>query len=343
MKILQNDAKKGIMKLMPQSNDDLWLLSQVINPGAFVSSKTTRKVKLSETKVEKKTYYVTIKAEKAAFENEILRVSGIVESEHDDIPKGSSHSLSVSINDDVKIEQGWLRYQIDKISEATKEQAKVLLVVMDREDVYFAKLVNEGYKLLSNFEGNVQKKVEGMAVEGKGNFYSDIAKKLKEYDGREKIDSIVVASPAFFKEDFMNQLNDDILKRKIILATVSSVGENAFNELLKRDEVKQALQNQRFKIEMEEVENLFSEIGKDGKCTYGYDHIIEKANEGNILKLLVSTHLIQQYKENEDFLKLEDLFKLVDSIKGEIVIISSSNEAGKKLDGIAGIGALLRY
>ena len=35
--------------------------------------------------------------------------------------------------------------------------------------------------------------------------------------------------------------------------------------------------------------------------------------------------------------------KIVDSTKGEILIISSENEAGKKLDGLGGIAAILRF
>lgn len=327
--------------MVPQHQDDVWLLSQIISSGAFISGKTTRKIKISETKVEKKTYYLKIKVEKVNYEHDTLRISGVVASENDDIPKGSAHSLSVGINDDIKIEQEWLQYQIDKIEDATKLKSKVMLVVLDREDVYFAQLTQEGYKILSNFEGDVEKKVEGRSY--KGNFYGDIAKKLKEYDDRINIDTIVVASPAFFKEDFMKQLNDDVLKKKILLATCSSVSENAFNELLKREEVKQALQNQRVKEELDLVDGLFVEIAKDGKSTYGFNHVKEQAEGGAVEVLLVSTNIIDQYRENENFGELEALMKLVEQVKGKVIIVTSTNEAGKKLDGIAGVAAILRY
>ena len=35
--------------------------------------------------------------------------------------------------------------------------------------------------------------------------------------------------------------------------------------------------------------------------------------------------------------------KTVDSTKGDIIIISSDHEAGKKLDGLGGIAAILRF
>jgi protein pelota len=341
MRILLKEIRNGIVKVLPQNQDDLWLLSQIIFPEALVSAKTTRKIKLSETKVEKKVYYLTIKAEKVTYENEILRISGLVVSENDDIPKGSAHSFSININDDLKIEQRWLSYQLKKIDDSTKEKANILLVILDRESVFFAKLTQQGYKLLSQFEGDVQRKVEGLSA--KGDFYSDVSVKLKEYQQRLSLDRIVVASPAFFKDDFIKQLKDDDLKKKIILATCSSVDENAFNELIKRDEVKQALINERVRDEMTLIERLFVEISKNGKCTYGFDHVKEIANAGAIEIMLVTTEFIMQYREQNKSKELDDLMNLVEQINGKVVVITSSNDAGKKLDGIAGIAGLLRY
>lgn len=344
MKLLQKDIKHGIIKAVPQSQDDLWLLGQIIMPGALVSGITTRKVKISDKKVDKKTYFLQLNVEKISYENDLLRVSGKVMSEVEDIPKGSSHTISLGINDDVKIEQKWLAYQIEKIENATKAKAKILIVVLDREDVYFAQLMQEGYKLLSNFEGDVEKKVDGASSKGGTNaFYQDVAGKIKEYDERMALDRIIIASPAFFKDDFMKQLKDGDLRKKIILATCSSVSENAFSELLKREEVKQALQNERIKEEVEIMDKFFLELAKEGKCTYGPKEVKASADNGAISSLLVSTAYINKFRENEKFSEIEDLITAVENSKGKAVIISSSNEAGKRLDGIGGIAALLRY
>ena len=341
MKITLKDTKKGIMRVVPQNQDDLWLLSQIISSGALISAKTTRKIMISETIVEKKTYFLSIQIEKIIYENDVLRVSGSVMSENDDIPKGSAHSISIEINDTVKIEQKWLSFQLDKLEDATKDKANILLVVLDREDVYFAQLTQENYRVLSNFEGEVERKMEGASH--KGNFYAEVTEKMKEYNKRLCLDKIVVASPAFFKDDFMKQLNDDGLKKKIILATCSSVSENAFAELIKREEVKQALQDERVREELELVDQLFVEISKDGKCAYGLNVVKEKVESGAAETLLISTDAINDYREKEKFNVLEKMMVMVEQMNGKIVIITSTNEAGKKLDGITGIGAILRY
>lgn len=342
MIIEKKDLKHNVIRLKPQNQDDLWLLGQVILKGSLVTGKTTRKIKISETKVEKKTYVLQIELEITKYENELLRLTGKVMSEIEDIPKGSSQSISVSENDTITIEQNWLNYQVDKIEDLTKDKVKILLVVMDREEVYFAKMVANGYEVLSEFKGDVSRKTENGLVSG-GDFYSEVTSKIEEYIERLKVDRIVLASPAFFKEDFMNQWKNDDLKKKVVLATVSSVSKNAFVELLKREEVKSVFSQERFEQELSFVEKLFSEIGKDGKCTYGFNSVVEKSQEGAIETLLVSTKVIDEYREKEEFSKIEDLFKLVEQIKGKVIIVDSNNDAGKRLDGIAGIGAILRY
>ena len=54
MKILKSDLKHGKVVVGVQSLDDLWHLSQIIDKGDLVSSKTTRKIKATEKETEKK-------------------------------------------------------------------------------------------------------------------------------------------------------------------------------------------------------------------------------------------------------------------------------------------------
>jgi protein pelota len=341
MRIKIKDIRKGTLVLVPLNQDDLWLLSQVILKGALVSGHTTRKIKISETKVDKKTYYLQIITEKVEYVNESLRVSGKSNTEVDDIPKGSYHTISFAVHDEIKIEQEWMKYQLDKIDESAKEKSNILLAVFDRQEVFFAQLTQEGYKLLSSFEGDVERKVSG--VKAKGEFYKDILAKIREYDERLKLNHIIIATPAFFKDDFMKQVNDEILKKKMILSTCSIASENAFSEVVKRDEVKKALANERIKKESEAVDELFTEISKDAKFAYGLESVKERADAGAVEKLLLSTNLINVFREKENFEELEKIMKAVEKSNGEVVIITSTNEAGKRLDGISGIGALLKY
>lgn len=44
MRIVYQDNKRGIIEVVPETLDDLWHLSHIIEPGDLVSSKTTRRI-----------------------------------------------------------------------------------------------------------------------------------------------------------------------------------------------------------------------------------------------------------------------------------------------------------
>ena len=252
MKLVHSDFKKGEAKVKIENLDDLWYLNQIIDSKDLVKGKTLRKIKVGlegQRKQDsvKKPVFLLIEVEKMEFSktSNILRISGTVKEGPEDIPLGSYHTFSIEENSIITIiKQNWLRFQIDKLKEASRESgAKILICVHDREEAYFAMMKKYGYQLLSEIKGNVQKKDDEQKVES--TFYKDVARQLEEYNKRYELSKIIVASPAFWKEDLMKEVSNEELKRKIILATCSSVGENAINEVLKRPETEEALKQDR--------------------------------------------------------------------------------------------------
>lgn len=348
MKSVHQNLRKGEIKLRPENQDDLWYLSAIIDPGDLVKAKTIRKIKLGEgketnIKIIKKPVTLIIQVEKTELNPEALRISGIITQGTEDIPHGSHHTMTIGPNDELLIiKQKWLKYQLDKIKEACSERAaNILITVLDREEAIIALTRRSGFEVLTKLKGEVQKK-EAQASHKEG-FYNEIIKKLQDYIERYKINNIIIASPAFFKEDLLKQVKDDSLKKKIVLATCSSVSQNAINEVLKRPEVKQVLSQQRESKELKLIEQLLEEISRQEKAAYGFKETRQAAEAGAIQTLLVTDNLILKMREQGNFEALDSMMKLVDSTKGEIHIINSKNEAGKRLEGLGGIAAILRY
>jgi len=351
MKIVFKDLKKGEVKLLTNSLDDLWFLSNIIDEGDIVSGKTTRKIRLGEddrnTKIIKKTVTLAINVEKIEFHkySNSLRVSGKITSAPEDIPKGSYHTFDVDDNTTIKIKKStWLNYQIQRLKEATEEKmSNILICALDRDQATFALLTSSGYKILTEIQGEVQKK----EIENKKtfDFYSEISKTLKDYAERYNIQNIILASPAFWKEDLMKVIKkkDPSIAKLVTLATCNTLGNNAIEEILKRDEVKTVLRKDRSAKESVLVEDLFKEISLDKKYSYGFESVKAASEAGAIEKLLVTDELIHKLREEEKFKELETIMKTVDKSKGEVHIISTEHDAGKKLQGIGGIGAILRY
>jgi len=350
MKQLASNLKHGEMKLQVENLDDLWYLSNLVEERDLVKGKTTRKIKIGDNKegnvkVVKKTVFIEIKVEKVEFSktSNILRVSGVTTQGPEDIPKGSHHTINVEEQTILKIKkEKWLTYQIKKLKEACSEkQAKILICVFDREEAYFALVKKYNYDVLSHIEGDVQKKDDDKKP--KKSFYQEIINQLIEYKDRHKLDTIVIASPAFWKEDLMKELKNDELKKIIIQATSSSATKNAIDEVLRRDEVKQALQQDRISKEMKFVEELLNEIKNEDLAVYGIKDCENAANAGAVKVLLVSDSLIQKTREQNKFGRLNSIMKVADDTKAEVIIVSSEHDGGRKLGGLGGIGAILRY
>lgn len=347
MKIIYQNLRRGEIKVKVESTDDLWYLSHIIEKGDLVKGQTIRKIRLGveerKAKTIKKRVFISIGVEKIEFKEDLLKALGKIIECPEDIQKGNHHSFNIEIGSIITIRKDrWLKFHLDRLREATViKQPSILICVLDREEAIFALSKREGYDILNSFKGEVAKKA--IDVKEKGGFYEEIIKKLEDYICRYAVGNIIVASPAFWKEELFKRIKDEKLKNKIVLATCSSVSKNAIDEVLKRPEVKEILKQVRTAKEMNLVEELLIAIAKKGAVAYGIKETEMAANAGAVKTLLVTDKLIKKMQERGEYNQLDHIMKLVDQTKGEIHIISSEHDGGKRLDGLGGIGALLRY
>ena len=343
MKILDKDLKSGTVKLFVETAEDIWCISQVIEVGDIVQGRTLRKMKVTETAdAQKKAVFLSLKTEQVEFKG-VLRVSGKIIDGSEDVPKGSYHTFTVDEGTAISIiKERWFEYQLKRIDEAAQgKKSKVLIVVFDREDAYFAILKQNGTEDLSHIKGEVEKK--RLAVNIKSSFYDAIISQIKEYDSRFGLDIIILASPAFWKEDLLKVLKDADIRKKIIQASCSSADERAIDEVIKRDEVKSALSKERTLKEITLVDEVLSAIARKGRVAYGISQVNLAVGSGAIDILLITDTLIQKTREKGTFAEIENILRETENQNGTVIIISGGNTGGKRLDGLGGIAALLRY
>jgi protein pelota len=347
MKIIFKDLRKAIIKVSPESKDDLWYLSQIIEAGDLVSGQTERKIKIGDSssdrnvKVIRRMMFLELRVEKVEL-SESLRVLGIITKGPDDIPHGEYHSFDLNPNDHIEIKkEHWLKFQLQKLEYACEvDDTNVLMIAFDREEAFLAVLKKSGITHLTHLSGDVQKKA---VDEKKADFYEQLIKVISDYEEKNKFTKIIMASPAFWKDEAAKYIDKTVFKSKVAYATCSDVGKGSFNEVLKRPEVATALKDVRTSSELNLVEELLKEIAKSGPVTYGFKQVENAVTSGAVKHLLVTDGIISSMREKGAYFKLENLMKNTDSIKADITIIDSRNDAGKKLDGLGGIGALLRY
>ena len=346
MKIVHQNFKHGEVKLEIENADDLWSLSSIIEKGDVVKGRTFRKIKASETaQAIKKPMFLSLSVEQVEFSESStqLRITGKVIEGPEDVPHGSFHSFALEPSSVITlIKEEWHQYQIEKLKESSESKApKILICAFDREESTFALLKRKGCEILLNIKGEVVRK--RMPEKPKVDFYEQIIKHLEEYNKRFELDKIILASPSFWKEELYEHLKNNQLKQKIIQANCSGADENAIKEVLKRDELKEVLRQDRASKEIKLVEQLLAEIAKDGKAAYGKKEVLKSIEDGAVEILLVSDGLIKKERKDEKFEALEKMMKLAEKNGAKIVVISSEHDGGKKLDGLGGVGAILRW
>lgn len=347
MKIINKDLKKGFIKVKAEDYDDLWYLSEIIEEGDLVSGRTERKIKIGssedrKTEAVRKQVFIEVKTEKIELSESNLRVLGSITQGDEDISLGNHHSFTIEPDTIISIKKdAWPSYILDKISSACKVKQKFLIVIFDREEAMFVLTKSNGFEILAEIEGKVQKKrIEGSKDQKTENFFKKISDQLVEYNNRYKPAKIIAASPAFWNEYLTKEITDE-LKPKIITSGCNSINKAGITEVMKRPELSQALKEDRASRELIFVQNLMLAISKD-MASYSLKDVRNSVEFGAVKEVLVSIALIRELREKNKYRELEQTLKKAESMDG-IVHIIENPDAVKQLDGLGGIGAILRY
>lgn len=323
---------KETIAIEPNSEDDLKIINLLLDDGDRLETITTRKIKPTEKAVERKPMLIEILISKCEQEDKTIRCSGIVTKGPEEVRKGSWHSLTIELGKKIKLtKQFWLKWQIEKLLEASKPLPRILMVVLDRNEAIFGLLEKSKIKQMAKFSQAFGKRYK---IEKEEEFFDLIAKNVAKFFDRFKPKHVVLASPAFWKEIVYEKLKKE-LKEISILTNCSVVEEVAFDEIVKSEELKRVLAADKARRELK-IFDSFLENLKEKKASYNYETILEALEQGKISQLLISEKKFIELKKQAEF------FKKIELKKGKIIIFSSAL-ASPKLESLGGLAAIFKY
>jgi len=341
---------------MPESLDDLWHLYNIILKKDQVHARTSRKTKPDDqyarpAKAKRVPVNLGVQVEKMYWDKVLnrLRINGIVCEAPEKLSiKGSRHTIDVSINKPVTIiKKRWLKHELDRLKRASKITASPLTIIsMDDEDFCVAILRQYGIDVKTGWRTKLPGKFEvEKRVKAKEMFFKSALKSLRETWAPIK-SPIVIIGPGYIKDDFVDYLYKeakDVTSSIIGVKGVNSAGLSGIQESLRSGILSNMLQNMRVADEMKAIEALLARLGK-GKTTvtYGFNDVKRAATYGAIEKLLISDSTLRETTD-EKRIALEELIKIVEEARGEIMVLSTEHEAGTKLLSLGGVAALLRF
>ena len=345
MRVVYKDMKQGEIKLIPENDDDLWHLYNIIKPSDLIKAVTFRSTEqkadlIRSKKAEKKKMKLGIRVEDVKFHefSDRLRIHGVIEEGPQDL--GSYHTLNITAEDNEPIsiiKEEWLPYELDRIDEAVKQrkQPKVVFVSLDEDTATIAILRQSGIQWITDIHSNRSGKMyETQNTEKQ--YFEDIISILKQYKTLET--PMIVIGPGFTRERFMKYAKTIDLDsfKNIITYGTGHAGMNGIQEALKSGIVENISKENRVLFETKLVEQLFEEIKKNGLVGYGLEEVEELIKNGAVKHILITDKLVRTKKG-------EHLLKLAQNYNADFTVISMLHDAGKKLDGLGGIGAFLRF
>lgn len=343
MRILNEDASAGSMRIQIETDEDIWHLYNVIEVGDLVTASTTRREeksadKLRAERAEKKRMTLGVRIEKIEFSEDDLRLKllGTIENGPQDI--GQHHTLIFENGDSMTIEKRhWRDTQIERLRRAVSESKKprIVFVSLDQDEATVAVLRQFGLKEVTTVRSGRSGKqyAEKPSVD---NYHAEISSKVVPL--MEPNMPLVLLGPGFEKETLAEDLKkiDPETFKKVYVYHTGQSGMCGINELMKAGMGADVLRESSVGCELEAVEQLMTEIARNGNATYGPQQVMNAALAGAVEKLLV---LDSKVREQD----LDDVVRAVESQKGTVIVVSGQHDGGKQLAAIGGMGALLRY
>ncbi len=344
MKILKKDMNKGFIKIRVDSLDDLWHLTHVIEEGDDLEGKTFRREeqqtdKIRDERLEKKSVYLKVRAEKIEFHKNTnrLRVTGVIE-EGEDV--GRYHTFNIEEGTVIGITKQWKDHHLERMHEAVESAhaPRILILAMDSGDATFGLVRGYGIDFLGDVSENVPGKYYSVTREKEQQqFFKETAEKIVRLLDTHDVEKVVIAGPGFTKQEFTTYLREEYpqLDGTYVLRKASTAGRTGVYEVVRRGDLEDVYKESRVSRELVLVEQMCQKILTD-EAVYGTETVEKALTYGAVDTLLILDKLMRDER-------YEELMKQARSQNAEVYVISSEHEGGEKLEGLGGIAGLLRF
>jgi protein pelota len=292
-----------------------------------------------------------------------LHVSGQIAAETPHAKIGQYHTLDLELQRNFTLEkgEGWDSVAKEVVKEACSSGAKRVgawAVVMQEGKAAIVGLGAERTVVRGRVDVVVPGKSRGGHDKAMEKFFqTTLETMLRHIDLADSL-PVLLASPGFTAAAFQKFINETAVrtgnkalmaqKANFIVVHSSSGHVHALNEVLQSPEVQARLKDTRYARETRLMDEFMTLLRKDdGRAWYGPKEVEKAVEKGAVGRgggvLLISNGLFRA----QDVAIRRRWVKLVDKVKdeegGEVRVLSSEHESGKRLEGLGGIAAILTF
>ena len=356
LRIIEMNLKKGFVKVIPETFDDLWHLYNVIYKADEVHSRTTREIKPNEKyarprRGQRVPVFLGVEVEKITWDKLLgrLRVHGTIRKAPETVPLGAHHTVNIALNKPLTIvkRKKWARHHVERLKRASKTAEKPITIIA---------IDDEGYAIATTKQYGVEVKIEErIKLPGKleaekrstatKEYFRKASNSLRQVWTTTR-SPITIIGVGFVKSNFAKFLKNeatDIANSVIDVKSVNNSGAAGIHEALRSGILLKTMKHMRIAEETEVIEEALKRLGKnESNIAYGFDDVKKTAELGAIETMVLADTMLRKASDEKRLL-LEDLMKAVEQKGGKIMVISTEHEAGLKLTALGGIAALLRF
>jgi protein pelota len=343
------------LTVVPDTTDDLWHLTYVVEPGDLVAGDTTRRIQRDDDQLrdkggEREHMHVTLEVTDVEFHRfaNRLRVGGEITDCSREDQLGLAHTLNVEIHDELAIEKAWKPDQLERLEEAEEasDQPDVAVATVEEGQAHVHTIAQYGTEEYASLTGTTGK---GEYADDRSGLFEELGDVLARLD----VDAIILAGPGFTKQDALKHLEDDHpeVAEQVTVVDTSSVGDRGVHEVLSRGAVEDVQEETRIAEEARLVDELTERMAEGAKVAYGPEAVAEAAEYGAVEHLLVVDErlrlergAIAEDESGGDWdVDVDDVLRDVEQQGGDVTVFSSEFQPGQQLANLGGIAALLRY
>ena len=296
-----------------------------------------------------------------------LHVSGRVVEENKYVPLGGFHTIDLELNRQFTLSKadGWDSVAIEMLKEAvdTSSRAELWAVVMQEGLANICSITTHQTVLVQRVATTMPKKRAQSSDYDKSiaKFHQTLLDTLLRHldlANQPEPKPLLLASPGFLAQNFYNYIKTvadtgtskqlTALLPAITVTHSSNAHLSSLAEVLKSPAIMTKLRNTRFARETQLLDQFYESLRKDdGKAWYGPKEVEKCIEKGAVGRgggvLLISNDLFRakDVKERRKWVALVD--KVKEEEGGEVRVLSSAHESGKRLEALGGIAAILTF
>ncbi len=349
MRVKILDKKHGIVQVVPEDEDDLWILHTVITKDDLIQARTTREIKNEKQGSSHRIpMTIVLRVEYTEMQpfTRRLRVHGVIVEGPDRYGlKGSHHTLHVEPGTQITIMKpdGWSKPLLEKLVESQKRLPPLLILAIDYDEYAIGVLVKQGLNILVEKNLELPGKEDDTRARILEKKVSEIVELLYNYASRLGTNIVVIAGPGFVKQEVEKKLREKTRDLRIYLENTSMGGVIGLHEVLRRDTLRKVLSDYTSFVAEKILEEFYRLLASNPeRIAYGIEEVKTASSLGAIQYLLVLDTLLRSPDEKTRKI-VEEILEDTDKTRGKVYIVGSSSPVSTKLGQLGGIIAVLRY